>query len=263
MSAGGATGRLLRVGAAMAVAFVSVTCADKNTGPDGVVAIEFPGPQLPSLVKGDQLRDTLGNVDSLLATVFNGSGDTIHGAPVRYVHADTTTITTIDSVSGHVAAIDTGLARVVAQAGSLQSPPDTLFVVEPPTSFTNVTALEDTLTFAPVRTDTLFPLTVVVNSNGNPVNHYRVEYRFIYPAALNTPDSTQVLLTDENRKFSLVDTTGTAATAGSGAATRYLRISAFTHFTTDTVVIEARSFLPDHTPVPGSPQRFKVLVQIP
>ncbi|MGH7635390.1 MAG: hypothetical protein ACRENC_16765, partial [Gemmatimonadaceae bacterium] len=218
-------------------------------------------PQLPSMVVGDQLRDTLGNVDSLLATVFNLAGDTIHGAPLRYVHADTTTITTIDSITGHVTATDTGSARVVAQAGSLQSPPDTLFVVEQPTSFTNVTALQDTL-IAPVRRDTLFQLTTVLSSNGNPVNHYRVEYHFIYPAALNTPDSNQVLLTDENRKFSLVDTTGTAATAGSGAATRYLRISAFTHFTTDTVVIEARSFLPDHTPVPGSPLRFKVLVQI-
>lgn len=255
--------RLLRTAAAIAAVFAAATCADKNTGPNGVVAIEFPGPQLPSLVKGDQLRDTLGNVDSLLAIVFNGAGDTVHDAPIRYVHADTTTITTIDSASGHVMANDTGSARVVAQAGSLQSPQDTLFVVEPPTSFTNVSALEDTLAFTPVRTDTLFPLSVVVKSDGQPVNHYRVEYRFIYPAALNTEDSTRVLLTDEARHFSLVDTTSTAGTAGSGAATRYLRISAFTHFTTDTVVIEARSFLPDHTPVPGSPKRFKVLVQIP
>ena len=243
--------------------YAAVTCGETKTGPNDPVAIEFPGPELPSMVKGDQLRDTLGNVDSLRAIVFNSSGDTIQGASIRYVHADTTTIVNIDSVTGHVTAIDTGFARVVAQAGSLQSPPDTLFVVEAPTIFSNVTPLQDTLAFAPVRTDTLFPLTVVVNSGANPVNHYRVEYSFIYPAALNTPDSTQLLLTDENRKFSLVDTTGTAATAGSGAATRYLRISAFTHFTTDTVVIEARSFLPDHTTVPGSPQRFKVLVQIP
>jgi len=255
--------RLSRAAVVMAAAFVAATCADKNTGPNGVVAIEFPGPELPSMVKGDQLRDTLGNIDSLRAIVFNGSGDTVHDAPIRYVHADTTTVTTIDSVTGHVTANDTGSARVVAQVGSLQSPPDTLFVVEAPTSFTSVTAPEDTLAFSPVRTDTLFPLTVVLHSGDDPVNHYRVEYRFIYPAALNTEDSTQVLLTDEARHFSLVDTTGIAGTAGSGAATRYLRISAFTHFMTDTVVIEARSFLPDHTPVPGSPVRFKVLVQIP
>jgi hypothetical protein len=111
-----------------------------------------------------------------------------------------------------------------------------------------------------VRTDTLFPLSVALQAGTDPVNHYRVEYRFVYPAALNSPDSTQVLLTDANRKFSLVDTTGTTSVAG--AATRYLRITPFTHFTTDTVVVEARAFLPDHTPVSGSPLRFKVHVQI-
>jgi hypothetical protein len=159
-------------------------------------------------------------------------------------------------------ALDTGAARVVAQAGSLQSPPETLFVVQTPTTFANVTALNDTLTFSPVRTDTLFPLSVALKAGTNGINHYRIEYRFVYPEALNVEDSTQVLLTDENRKFSLVDTTGTGATAVAGSATRYLRITPFTHFTTDTVVVEARAFLPNHTPVSGSPLRFKVLVQI-
>ena len=262
MSGRGNVSRVMRAAAVVVVACAAASCGDTKTGPNDPVAIEFPGQQLPSIVNGDQLRDTLGNVDSLLAIVFNSSGDTIHGATIHYVHADTTHVVSIDSVTGHATAIDTGFARVVAQAGSLQSPPETLFVVEQPTGLTTVTPLEDTLD-VPARTDTLFPLTVVLNAGTNPVNHYRVEYSFIYPAGLNTPDSTRVLLTDEARKFSLVDTTGTAATAGSGAATRYLRISAFTHFTTDTVVIEARSFLPDHTPVPGSPLRFKVLVQIP
>lgn len=262
MTVGSEVLRVLRAAAVLVLACVAVTC-DTKTGPNDAIAIEFSGQQQPSIVNGDQLRDTLGNVDSLVATVFNSSGDTIHGAPLRYVHADTSHVVSIDSVTGHVTAIDTGFARVVAQAGSLQSPPETLFVVATPTLFSNVTALEDTLHFAAVRSDTLFPLTVVVTSGTDPVNHYRVEYSFLYPAALNTPDSTQLLLTDENRKFSLVDTTGTAATAGSGAATRYLRISAFTHFVSDTVVIEARAFLPNHTPISGSPLRFKVHVQIP
>jgi hypothetical protein len=253
--------RFRRAAGAVLLAAAAITCESK-TGPDVPVAIEFPPPQLPSLVKGDQLRDTLGNIDSLHAIVFNSSGDTIHGAPVRFIHADTTHIVDIDSITGHVMAIDTGFARVVAQAGSLQSPPDTLFVVERPDAFVRVTSPNDTLAFTPVRADTLFPLSVLVNSNSHPVNRYRVEYRFIYPADLNTPDSTRVLLTDANRKFSLVDTTGVGATAAPGTATRYLRISPFAHPFNDTVVVEARSFLPDHTPVPGSPLRFKVLVQI-
>jgi YbbR domain-containing protein len=261
----GARPALGRLSAVAAIVCAAATCESK-TGPNDPIAIEFNGSQLPSLVKGDQLRDTLGNVDSLLATVFNSSGDTIHGATVRYVHADTTTIVTIDSVTGHVTATDTGFARVVAQAGALQSNPETLFVVEPPTQLTNVTALDDTLDFTPIRADTLLPLSVLLKSGADSVNHYRVEYRFAYPADLNTPDSSRVLLTDENRNFSLVDTTATsttAVTAGNGIATRYLRISAFAHSGfSDTVVVEARSFLPDHTPVPGTPVRFTVHVQI-
>jgi len=246
---------------ALLLAAVGISCGEGKTGPDEPLSIQFLPPQLPSMLVGGELHDTLGNIDSLHAILFNSAGDTIQGGVVRFAHADTTHIVTIHSITGHVSASDTGAARVVAQAASLQSPPETLFVVETPTKFTNSTALDDTLTFTPVRTDTLFPLSVRVLSGSDSVNHYRVEYRFIYPAALNVEDSTKALLTDESRKFSLVDTTGTG-TSTAGLATRYLRITPFTHFTTDTVIVEARAFLPDHTPVPGSPLRFKVLVQI-
>ncbi|HMI58651.1 MAG TPA: hypothetical protein VK511_11410, partial [Gemmatimonadaceae bacterium] len=82
-----------------------LSCGEGKTGPDVPVAIEFHAPQLPSMVVGDSLRDTLGNVDSLQAIVFNASGDTIHDAPLRYMHADTTTIVDIDSVSGKAFAL--------------------------------------------------------------------------------------------------------------------------------------------------------------
>ncbi len=249
--------------ALVGVGAAAVSCGESKTGPDVPLAIEFHAPQLPSMVVGDSLRDTLGNVDSLQAIVFNASGDTIHDAPLRYVHADTTHIVNIDSVSGKALALDTGQARVVAQASTLQSPPETLFVVPAPDQFNHVTALEDTLTFTSVRSDTLFALSVALASGALPVNHYRIEYRFVYPADLNTADSTRVLLTDENRRFSLVDTTSIGTTGIAGVATRFLRISPFAHTFSDTVVVEARAFLPNHTPVSGSPLRFKVLVQIP
>lgn len=256
--------KLWSVLAVLLIAGGGLSCGESKSGPDVPLSIQFNPPQLPSMLVGDQLHDTLGNIDSLHAIVFNSSGDTIPNGPVRFVHADTSHIVTIDSITGHVTANDTGRARVVAQAGSLQTPPETLFVVQTPDAFTNATALQDTLTFTPVRSDTLFPLSVALQSGTNGVNHYRIEYRFVYPAALNVADSTQILLSDENRKFSLVDTTSTlsGATTVSGSATRYLRVTPFTHFTSDTVVVEARAFLPDHTPVPGSPVRFKVLVQI-
>lgn len=255
--------RAMALGTALLLGAVAGSCGEAKTGPDVPLAIEFHPPQLPSMVVGDSLRDTLGNVDSLQAIVFNASGDTIPDAAIRYVHADTTHIVNIDSISGTAVALDTGQARVVAQASTLQSPPETLFVVPAPDQFTNIRPLQDTLNFTSVRSDTLFALTVALASGTLPVNHYRIEYRFVYPADLNTPDSTRVLLTDENRTFALIDTTSISTAGVGGVATRFLRISPFAHTFNDTVVVEARAFLPNHTPVTGSPLRFKVLVQIP
>lgn len=246
-----------------AVVAMAAACGDTKSGPNTPLSIQFNPPQLPSMLVGDQLHDTLGNIDSLHAVVFNSSGDTIPDATVRYQHADTTTIVSIDTATGHVTAHDTGFARVVAQTTGLQSPPETLFVVSRPDLLSNVTALNDTLLFTSVRSDTLFALSVALTAAAIPVDHWRIEYSFIYPAGLNAGDSTRVLLSDDNRKFSLVDTTGVGISGVPGSATRFLRVSAFAHTFHDTVVIEARAFYPDHTVVPGSPLRFKVLVNIP
>lgn len=250
-----AAGLALIVGAGL-------SCGDTKSGPNTPLSIEFFPPQLPSMIVNDQLHDTLGNIDSLHAIVFNSAGDTIPNALVRYQHADTTTIVDIDS-TGHVTAHDTGFARVVAQTSGLQSPPETLFVVTKPDVFTNITPFDSTLNFTSVRSDTLFALSVRLLAGELPVNHWRIEYSFVHPADLDTPDSTRVLLTDESRRFSLVDTTGVGIAGVAGTATRYLRISPFAHSFHDTVVVEARAFYPDHTVVPGSPLRFKVLVNIP
>ena len=227
------------------------------------LSIQFNPPQLPSMLVGEELHDTLGNIDSLHAIVFNSAGDTIHGGTGSLL------------ARGYDAHRDDRLDHRPRDGRVTRDPREwwrrarrcsrrrkRCSWCRRPTVFTNVTALDDTLTFTPVRSDTLFPLSVSLASGSDPVNHYRIEYRFVYPAALNIADSTQILLTDENRKFSLVDTTGTGTTAVGGSATRYLRITPFTHFTSDTVIVEARAFLPDHTPVSGSPLRFKVLVQI-
>jgi hypothetical protein len=262
VSARVSTTRVWRAVAMVVFVAIGVSCGDTKSGPNTPISIEFFPPELPSILNGDVLHDTLGNVDSLRAVAFNSAGDTIQGAPVKYVHADTTTIVTIDATTGHVMAVDTGSARVVAQAGTLQSPPETLFVVLRPDLFASITALNDSFITAPV-TDSIFPLSSRLTSAATSVDHYRIEYSIIYPPNFNNSDSTHVVLTDENRKFSLIDTTATDISGFSGATTRYLRISPAAHTFADTVVVEARAFYPDRTPIPGSPQRFKVFVQNP
>jgi hypothetical protein len=254
--------RVWRAAIAMLVVAIGISCGDVAGGPNTPFSIEFVPLQLPSMLVGEQLHDTLGNVDSLRAIVFNSSGDTINDAALRYVHADTSTILTLDATSGRVTANDTGFARVVAQATGLQAPPETLWVVQRPTTFAPVTALFDTLISAPVR-DSIFALNTSVIAGTAGIDHWRVEYNIVYPAGLDNADSTHIRLTDENRKFSLVDTTGTGAAGLSGLATRYLHVSRFTNSFVDSVVVEARAFFPDHTPMSGSPVRFKVSVNIP
>ena len=257
------SGRAWRLAALAVAAGIGAACGDTKSGPNTPLSIEFLPTQLPSMLVGDQLHDTLGNIDSLRAIIFNSSGDTIASAPVRYQHADTTKIVTIDSLAGRVTANDTGFARVVAQTTGLQSPPETLFVVSRPDDFHNISPLDTAITFSSVRSDTLLALSVGLAAAGIPVDHWRIEYRFIYPADLNTADSTRVLLVDDSRRFSLVDTTGAGIGGVAGTATRSLRILPLAHAFTDSVVIEARAFFPDHTPIPGSPVRFKVQVNIP
>ncbi len=248
-----------RAAAFVALAAIALACGDSKAGPNTPLSIQFEPPGLPSMLVGDSLRDTLGRVDSLHAIVFNASGDTIPDAHVRYAHADTTHIVTIDSVTGHAVARDTGFARVVAQTSGLQSPPETLFVVARPDAFAASTAQNDTIDFS-AKSDSLFPLSVGLTAALIPVDHWRIEYSFIYPASFNDGDSTHVLLTGENSKFSLVDTTGVNGV--SGTATRFLYASTVAQTYNDTVVVEARAFYPDRSVVPGSPLRFKVLVQI-
>jgi hypothetical protein len=156
--------RGLRTAVVVLAAAIGGACGDSKSGPNTPLAIEFNGPELPSMLVGEQLHDTLGNIDSLRAIVFNSSGDTIANPGVIYQHADTSKIVNIDSLSGRVTALDTGFARVVAQTSGLQSPPETLFVVTRPDTFAPITNLIDTLLYQSVRADTLFPLSVAVKA---------------------------------------------------------------------------------------------------
>ena len=211
----------------------------------------------------DQLHDTLGNIDSLHAILFNSSGDTIHNGAVRFLRADTTHIVTIDSITGHVTASDTGSARVVAQAASLQSPPETLFVVrdadhvyerDEPRRHAHVYARahgHDVSAVGIVGVAELIRSIIIASSITSSI-----------PTALNVADTTQILLTDENGS-SLSSTRQARERALSPARPRAifaLRLSRTSHRIRS--IVEARAFLPDHTPVSGSPVRFKVHVQI-
>jgi len=106
-------------------------CTEVTTDPNAVVAVRFDGSAYPSIVAADSLRDSLGALQPLVATGLNYKGDPIPDAEFVFSSPDTV-LRVFDS--GNVFATrrktDATPARVFATAGSLQSVPDSLFVVQ-------------------------------------------------------------------------------------------------------------------------------------
>lgn len=246
---------LLALGLAAAASAGAAACTDVGTDPNAPFAIELAPQPFPSIVLGDSLRDSAGQVIGLHAIVFNAQGDTIPGAPVRYYAIDTVPRIAIDSITGALVALDTGLARVVARIGSLQSVIDTVLVVPAPTALLAISPLRDTVQYDFFRTagqrDSLISLGVrlvrVAGTDTIAVPSYLVRYRFAYPDTVTNVDPRGLLITDLGEHPALVDTTG-----GDGAAARFLLLSGHTLPYADSVVIVARAVGPAGQPQPDS-----------
>jgi hypothetical protein len=105
-------------------------CTDAGTDPDAVLGLRFDGSSYPSIVAGDSLRDSLGNLQPLLATAFNYKGDPVEGATVVFSSPDTVLQMLEDGgVFARARKPDGTPARVYATIGVLQSQPDSLFTV--------------------------------------------------------------------------------------------------------------------------------------
>jgi len=105
-------------------------CTEVGTDPNAVVAIRFDGAAYPSIVAGDSLRDSVGNIQRVAATGLNYKGEPVTGAQFVFSSPDTILRVFTDGVvfaRGRKA--DATPSRVFATIGSLQSQPDSLFVV--------------------------------------------------------------------------------------------------------------------------------------
>lgn len=256
--------RLSAIAAAVGV-FAVLACTKVGTEPSTAVAIESFAPPLPSVVVGDTMRDSAGNVAPLRATVFNSDGNPIPDAPIHFLALDSLHRITLDTTTGIVVGRDTGQTRVVAHVGSLQSQPISLTVVLPPTAIIAVDPLVDTLHYTIDFTtgrDTLQELRVrlvhVTGTDTIAVPSYLVRYNFLYPAGYDNSDSTKVqLVNGVSRKPSLLVTTGT-----DGFTNQALRITPFATPDTDSVIVAAQAAQPGG---PATPIRFVVhyTIQLP
>jgi len=238
--------RLAAIAAVMGAAGV-LACTKVNTGPDVPVAIETFAPPLPSVVVGDTMRDTAGNVAPLRATVYNADGNPIPDAPIHFLALDSARRIDLDTATGIVVGRDTGQTRVIAHVGSLQGQPIDVTVVQRPTAIIPLDQLVDTLNYVIDFTtgrDTLQDLRVrLIHVDGTDtvgVPSYLVRYDFEYPPGYDNSDSTKVQLVNGSaRKAALFATTGS-----DGSTTQALRITPFATPDTDSVIVTARAAQP-------------------
>lgn len=269
--------------ALLAAAVAAAGCTDLPSDPNTPFSVEFRRAPSPSVVLGDVLRDSLGNAAPLSAVVFNAKGDTIRGAAVRYrlvpISKDSIQPVTVDSVTGEVVA-DTAHTlvdrrfRVYAEAGGIQTLPETLFVTRRPDKLVAVEGVA-TLRLSFIPADSLQSASVSVRllhaTEGIPgdtvVPHYEVRFRITDPASAAT-DTSYVMLTSDGRRRSEVDTTDAA-----GLASRQLRVRrALFHIDKptgpadsvqyDTIRVDARAYY-GGAQVSGSPLPLLVIVTGP
>ncbi|HEU4642026.1 MAG TPA: hypothetical protein VFS44_06180 [Gemmatimonadaceae bacterium] len=241
-------------------------CSGFGTEPSEAVAIEIDTPVLPSVVAGDQMRDSLGAVAPLAARAFNANNELIADAPIRFFAVDTGAAV-VDSLTGVVTGKRNGQISVIASVGKLQSSPLQVTITSRPDTVYALDTLRDTVQYSlgipAANIDTLrvfvgHDTAIAGVDTAVAVSGYLVRYRIVEPAGLSRTDTLgTLLLGDDQRRPSTADTTGT-----DGVARRFLRIARQPPVP-DSVVVEVVVSRPDATPVPGSPIRYTTIVVKP
>ena len=247
-------GRSARVLAAACAGWLVVACLDVASPVKGISGISPVLLPTPSVVVGDSMRDTAGNVMPLHVLVYGPNGDTLPSREfkVSFVAIDTSGGLIVDDTGGAFGKNLSPTAQAVAQVsvqnggGTIQALAVPLPVVPVPTSANR----DSGFTFTPpfTATDTLSstliskPLTVTVFSGtSTPVQSYPVIFKIVQPPSRFQYNGPLVELTNSSGRDTTVAITGT-----SGQAQIYLRFrpSAATqdqlaqlNVTPDTVIV--------------------------
>lgn len=213
---------LLGLASALSAAAGLASCVDPG-GPDDVVSIQFDSSLqvYPSIVAGDQLRDTNGVVSTLRARVFNGSGGEITDAAVTFLSFDT--LLTVTSAGGVTSkGVRDTPARIFATAGGLQSNPLNLILTRRPDTLSLAT--QGGLASAPGAPFVAESLTVLLQGRDTdgalqPVNAWLTSYRLEHAGQAIAPGDTAIAYLTTPELFTSttgaplrsvpIDTTGT------------------------------------------------------
>ncbi|HEY5087705.1 MAG TPA: hypothetical protein VII66_10140 [Gemmatimonadaceae bacterium] len=257
--AAAASGLRVALAVCLAAAAVgAVACAEISTDPKLVASIAMDTLPYPSIVANDSLRDSLGVARPLHATVYNIEGTPLASIPLRFRTPDSGA--TVDSIRGYVIG-DTArstVVRLIAEAGTLQAAPDTIYIVPSPDTVIAINATDSLLYSLTDTTAALSnPLQLQVLhripvSSPIPVRSYLVSYRITYPADTLLAQ----LVTRDGSQRSIVDTT-----AADGTSARRIRLRTLSLTSAKDSVVVLATVRYRGAPVAGTPLRFVLQVK--
>ncbi len=244
---------------AVAIAAIVGGCTEIGTSPTIVTALEFDSLPYPAVVTGDTLRDSLGHAGHLHAIAFNAAGNVVANPVLSFFALDSGV--TIDPTTGVVTAqLRSGLVRLIASVGGLQTSPETLIVARRPDSVF-VTSLPDTINYAlpdnPSNVSSALTLQVATRDTVGGIQGtqgWLVSYQVLYHGrTLALTDTSIASLWTTASQPTLLDTT-----AAGGIGSRTLRVrSTLLPTTADSITVVA-SVRYRGLPVPGSPVIYVV-----
>ena len=217
----------------VSVAVLIAACVELPTGANDVLSIQFNPLPSPSVVLGDELRDTLGAVQGLSVQAFNYSGTEIENPPVTFSTVDRGI--RVDSVTGIVTGDSVrSNARIFATVRGLTA--STLIAVVPRPDTVAESNSRDSLSYSVLDTtaNVSAPIGVkvlhAVPGDTAAVASYLVSFQITSPG-----DTALARLVTDNGARSSLDTTD-----ASGVATRRIRLDV-TRLTNlvDSVIVQA------------------------
>lgn len=253
--------------AALLAGAVIAACTDVSTDPQVPVSLQFDSLPALAVVVGDTLRDGSLNPVRIPVMAFSGSGSIISDSALRVIGTDTASAKAFAVLPGLLLKGTTvnSAVRIVAQAGALQSQPQTFAVVPAPTSIVrdSVTATDSILSLVsvPIAAESAYVAkaraVVRVRSGTTAVNGLRVAFRIVsFPTTL--VDSMRLVQSPTG----VARITNSALMRGDTATIHMQVFGKKGVAGTGSVVLEA-SIKALGVPVPGSPLTITMkLVQL-